>query len=82
MDDRETGSIAVEIDTVNPVHPALAACVTEPVPARLRAVLHYSAIDQTGAPPEPVRDEIWLDHKPRGFATAGCNSSAGAVDGG
>lgn len=69
--DRRTASIGVQIDTVNPVHPAFAELVTPPVPARLRAVLHYSAIVRAGAPPEAVRDEIWLDGKPRGFALAG-----------
>jgi hypothetical protein len=66
-----TVSIKVQIDTVNPVHPALAELATQPVPARLRAVLHYPAIIQPDAPPETVRDEIWFDRKARGFAAAG-----------
>jgi hypothetical protein len=69
--ERPTGSIGVQIDTVTPVHPALAAVMTEPPPARLRAVLHYSAVVRAGAAPETVRDEIWLDRKARGFAPAG-----------
>ncbi|HKW90812.1 MAG TPA: hypothetical protein VJX92_02865 [Methylomirabilota bacterium] len=33
-------------------------------------MLHYHVIIRGGAPPEAVRDEIWLDGKSRGFALA------------
>ncbi len=68
-DDQPTGLIRVQIDTVNPVHRAVAGVLAQPVPATLRAVLDYH-VRQAGGPPEAVRDEIWLDRKRRGFAAA------------
>ncbi len=68
-DGQPTGLIKVQIDTVNPVHPAMAGVLAQPVPATLRAVLDYH-VRQAGAPPEAVQDEIWLDRKRRGFAAA------------